>query len=274
MSRRIAGFVVAIVLALVGTLALVAYVSSAEQRALAGEELVDVYVVGTSIPSGTAAEDIVDQLTVEQVPVKVRAMGAVGNLTAVAGLVTAVDLVPGEQLLAERFVERSELTYRDAGIEVPDEMVEVTVEIEAQRAVGGLLEGGQTVAVFASFGPFDLSRTVVDVDGETVPLPSSVANDLDGDTSSSTDLLLHKVLVTAVQEPAGSRPEEEGQRLTTAPEATVFVTLAVHPFDAERLVFTAEFGSIWLAIERETAPASDEPGQTRGSVLLDRADVR
>jgi Flp pilus assembly protein CpaB len=115
---------------------------------------------------------------------------------------------------------------------------------------------------------------VVDVDGETVPLPSSVASDLDGSTSTSTDLLLHKVLVTAVQVPAGSRPEDEEQRLTTAPEATVFVTLAVHPFDAERLVFTAEFGSIWLAVERETVPDGDEPGQTRGSVLLDGADVQ
>ena len=50
----------------------------------------------------------------------------------------------------------------------------------------------------------------------------------------------------------------------------MFVTLAVAPFDAERLVFSAEFGTLWLAIERETVPDTDEPGQTRGSVLLDR----
>jgi pilus assembly protein CpaB len=273
-SRRIAGFVAAIVLALVGTVALVAYVNTAEQRALAGEELVDVYVVGTAIPSGTAAQDIVDHVTVEQVPVKVRASGAVGSLHALSGQVAAIDLVPGEQLVAERFVERSELAHREVGIEVPEEMVEVSIELDGQRAVGGLLEAGQTVAVFASFDPFEHSRTVVDVDGEAVPLPSSVAGDLEGSTSRSTDLLLHKVLITAVQAPSGSRPDDEEQRLTTAPDAPVLVTLAVHPFDAERLVFTAEFGTIWLAMERATVPDTSVPGQTRGSVLLDRAEAR
>ncbi|MDH3679710.1 MAG: RcpC/CpaB family pilus assembly protein [Acidimicrobiia bacterium] len=274
MSRRIAGFVVAILLAVVGTVALVAYVGSAEQRALAGEELVEVYVVSTAIASGTSVEDIEDRVIVERVPVKVRATGAVDSLPALAGQVATVDLMPGEQLVASRFGQRTEFADREVGIDVPDDMVEVTVELDAQRAVGGLLEAGQTVAVFASFDPFQLSRTVVDVDGETVPLPSSVAEDLDGSTSNSTDLLLHKVLVTAVQEPAGRGPVENQQRLTTSPEETVFVTLAVAPFDAERLVFTAEFGNIWLAIERETVPDTDEPGQTRGSVLLDQVSAR
>ena len=268
MTKRIAGFLIAIVLALIGTVALVAYVATAEQRALAGEELIEVYVVRAPISSGTAAEDVEGYVTVEQVPLKVRASGAVDNLPALAGQVAAVDLMPGEQLLAGRFVQRSEFADRELGIEIPEDMIEVTVELDAQRAIGGLLEAGQTVAVFASFDPFRLSRTVVDVNGETVPLPSSVADDIEGSTSNTTDLLLRKILVTAVQEPAG-RQSEEDQRLTTAPKATVFVTLAVAPFDAERVVFTAEFGSIWLAIERETVPDGDEPGQTRGSVLLE-----
>ncbi len=50
----------------------------------------------------------------------------------------------------------------------------------------------------------------------------------------------------------------------------MLVTLALPPFDAERLIFTAEFGNIWLAIERETVPDGNEPGQSIGSVLLDR----
>lgn len=273
MSRRFAGFVLAILLATIGTVSLVAYVSSAEERALAGEELVEVYVVSTAIASGTAAEDIEDRVAVERVPVKVQASGAVDSLPALAGQVTTVDLMPGEQLVAGRFGQRSAFADREVGIDVPEDMVEVTIELDPQRAVGGLLEAGQTVAVFASFDPFRLSRTVVDVNGETVPLPSAVAEDLEGSTSNTTDLLFHKVLVTAVQDADGRR-ENTDQRLTTAPDGTVFVTLAVSSFDAERLVFTAEFGNIWLAIERETVPDGDEPGQTRGSVLLDGVGVR
>lgn len=277
MTRRILGIITAILLALGGTAALATYVSSAEQRALAGEDLVEVYVVSTLIPGGTAAEDIEDRLVVERIPVKIRAQGAVESLAGLAGLVSAVDLLPGEQLVTGRFIQRSEFADREVGIDVPEDMVEVTVELDPQRANGGLLEAGQTVAVLASFKPFRLSQTVVPIDGEVVPIPSAVGDDVEGATPNSTDLLLRKVLVTAVQERSGSSsspPVDDDERLTVAPDGSVFVTLAVAPFDAERLVFTAEFGNMWLAIERETVPEADEPGQTRGSVLFDRAGPR
>ncbi len=270
MSRRITGMIVAIVLAVVGTIALVAYVSSAEQRALAGEKLVEVYVVSSPIAGGTAVEELDAFVTVERVPVKVRVEGAVDNLRSLAGYVAAVDLIPGEQLVAARFVQRSEFSDRALGIDVPSDMVEITVELEAERANGGLLAAGQTVAVFASFDPFQLSQTVIPVDGEAVPLPSAVAGEVEGSTPNTTDLILRKVLVTAVQERQVQAFEDDSQRLTVAPEGTVFVTLAVTPFNAERLVFTAEFGELWLGVDRETVPDIGAPGQTRGSVILDR----
>lgn len=274
MSRKIIGIVVAFVLAVVGTISLVAYVASAENRALAGEELVQVYVVTSAVPAGTPAEDLDDFVTVEEIPAKVRATGAVESLPALAGRVTAVDLVPGEQLVDTRLVERAAFTDREAGVTVPDDMVEVTIKLDPQRAVGGLLEPGQTVAVFSSFEPFDLSSAVVNVDGKEVALPQAVAAEVDGKTPNSTDLILHKVLVTAVQmvqdqAAIGVDPATDGEevdRLTTAPNDEVYVTLAVTPFDAERLVFTAEFGQVWLGAERDTVSDDADPVQTRGSV--------
>jgi pilus assembly protein CpaB len=276
MSRRIVGIVAAVLLALLGTVALVAYVGNAEERALAGEELVEVYVVTTPVASGTPAEELDSSVAVEQVPTKVKAFGAVASLPALAGQVAAVDLVPGEQLVETRFVERSEFADREVGIEIPEDMIEVTIELDPQRAVGGLLEPGQSVAVLASFDPFQLTATVVEVDGEEVPLPAAVAEEVAGSTPNSTDILLRKVLVTAVQEPDARsfNNDEQPDRLTTAPEDTVFVTLAVSPFDAERLVFTAEFGYVWLAVDRETVPETDDPIQTRGSVYLDEVTVQ
>ncbi len=273
--RRLLGFMAAILLAAIGTVVLVLYVSSAEQRALAGEELVEVYVVEATVPSGTPAESIERFVAVEQVPVKVRAQGAVDNLASLAGRVAAVDLLPGEQLVDGRFVDRSDFAERPTGIDVPDDLIEVTVELAAQRAIGGLVEPGQTVAVFASFDPFQLTSTVVPVDGEIVPVPAAVAGDIEGSTPNSTDLLLRKILVTAVQmqaapAPSDDDPDAQDRRLSTPVDGTVFVTLAVDPFDAERLIFTAEFGNVWLASERETVPDFNPPGQSRGSVLVDR----
>lgn len=268
MSRRVSALLAALVLAVGGTIALVAYVATVEDRALAGERLVEVLVVAEPVTAGTPVEALGDLLTVERVPVKVRADGALADLDGLDGRVAAVDLVPGEQLMASRLVARTALSDREIGIDVPEDLVELTIELPGQRAVGGLLTPGQTVAVIASFDPFQLSETVIDVDGLPIPLPSAVGDGGAASTPNSTDLLLRKVLVTAVQEREGSR-SAEGDRLTDAPDESVFVTMAVDPYDAERLVFAAEFGSLWLAVERETVPELPTPGQTRGSVLIE-----
>lgn len=270
MNRKIIGVVTALVLALVGTVALVAYVSTAEDRALEGEELVEVYVVTDRIPAGTPGAEIDEFVAIEQVPVKVQAAGAVDNLPSIANRVAAVDLLPGEQLLDTRFVAPADVTDRAAGVVVPEDLVEITIQLEPARAIGGLVEPGQEVAVFASFEPFDLAPSVVTVDGEEVALPDAVAVEVEGKTPNSTDTILRRVLVTAVQEAPdrtfSADEEEELSRVETAPIADLLVTLAVSPADAERIIFTAEFGLVWLALDSDGVPISPDPEQTRLSV--------
>ena len=271
MRRSVIGVLLALVLAGIGTVALVAYVTNAEERARAGEELVEVYVVDTLIPLGTPGEQIESAVRVEEVPAKVRPENTIENLASLAGLVAAVDLVPGEQLVSSRFVDRSGLVNREAGVDIPDDAVEVTISLDPERAVGGLLAPGDTVAVFASFEPFDLAANVVEIDGEEVALPDSVATEVEGKTPNTTDIILHQILVTAVQEErqVGISNDEDRDELRESPAGQLLVTLAVRPQDAERIVFTAEFGTLWLAIERSTVPDDDGPIQTRDLVYQD-----
>lgn len=276
MSKRVIGLLAAVVLALVGTVALVAFVAGAEERALEGEELVEVYVVSELIPGGTAGDDLEESVVVEEVPAKIRPDDAVDNLAALRGRVAAVDLQPGEQLLESRFVELDEFADRAVGVQIPDDMVEVTIALDPERAIGGLLEPGQTVAILASFEPFQLSATVVEIDGEEVALPAAVADSVEGATPNTTDIILRKVLVTAVQQEAnsslGSDEEDGTNRLSTAPDGSILVTLAVPPYDAERVVFTAEFGTLWLAVEREDVPELEDSIKTRGNVYDENDD--
>ncbi len=52
--------------------------------------------------------------------------------------------------------------------------------------------------------------------------------------------------------------DEAGNTNPDVPRAPgVLVTFAVQFGDAEQIVFTAEFGSIWLARESETTPEAD-----------------
>ena len=175
MRRKIIGAVAGLALASIGTFALVAYVNTAEDRALAGERTSDVLVVADKVQAGTPAADLADHVTTERLPAKAMADGAVNDLGDLRGLVTAVDLVPGEQVIADRFVAREDLGSTDA----PDGMLEVTVSLEPQRALGGMVVAGDTVGVIASFDPFQTGG------GATEP--------------NSTHLILHKVLVTRVQ---------------------------------------------------------------------------
>lgn len=268
MNRKLIGIGSAIVLAVVGTVGLVGYVSNAEDRALEGEELVEVYVVVRTIPAGTDGDEVEAFVAVEQIPVKVQALGAVSSLASLGGRVASIDLLPGEQLVAGRFVNRSDLTDRAVGVQVPDDLVEVTIQLDPAQAIGGLIDPGQHVAVFASFEPFELVPAVVEVDGEEIALPEAIASSVQGKTPNTTDIILRKILVTAVQRVTIRSAGGEGDtsRFDTAPEDALLVTLAVDPHDAERLVFTAEFGLLWLAIDRESVPEVSDPAQSRESI--------
>ncbi len=257
-SRRILGLVAAVVLALVGTIAIVAYVNGAENRAQAGEELVKVLVVKDTVPAGTPAAELGDRVGSEKVSRKVMAEGAVASVKSLGDKVAGTTLIAGEQLIDSRFVAKSNYSATGADVQVPPGLLRTTIALDPQRVVGGVLTPGARVAVLASFDPSTNStgRTVV-VDGAEV---------LDGKTQgSATRILLHKVLVTNVQltgdvnsnENTSSEPTADTAKPGEAPTSQLLVTLALDPAATERLVFSQEFGRIWLSIE--PTDANDAP---------------
>ena len=238
MNRRVIGLLASVALAAVGTLVLVVYVRSAEARALEGERLVEVLVVAEPIEAGTRAADATDAVIRQEVPAKVRVDGAVDDLDQLEGLVAAIDLLPGEQLVRDRFVAPN-VAQRGS---VPPGLLEVTLSLDAARALGGRLITGDTVGVVGSFEG---------VEGSAV-----------------TSFILHKVLVTAVQLDVNSADSvEDEDEETVFPNGNLLVTLAVDAPSAERLVFTAEHGTVWLTSEPTDAPESGTEVQTYGTVM-------
>ena len=102
--RRILGILIAFVLATVGTIALVGYVQSAKDKAVAEEALVDVYVVDQLVPKGADSTTIMSSVSLEQIPARLMQTGAITDLEALGTDVAATDLQPGDQLLAARLV--------------------------------------------------------------------------------------------------------------------------------------------------------------------------
>jgi pilus assembly protein CpaB len=272
------GVAAALALAGLGTFALVRYVGSAEERALEGQEAVEVLVVSETVPAGTPAESIGDRVAVEMIPASVQVSGSVASLADVRNQVTAVELMPGEQVTSARFVA-PETFEESQEVEVPEGLVEVTVSLSPDRAVGGALLPGDQVAVFASFEPFEANGVIVE--GEEGEEGEEEVVAIEGDDTvkspNSTHIIIHKVIVTNVQvetlpaeeETEGESTDDSGPEL--APTGNLLVTLGVDPAQAERLVFTAEFGMVWLGHEDDQASEDGTRIQSRGTIYDDVA---
>ena len=111
----------------------------------------------------------------QRVPEKVRSEGAITDLDEVKGLVTATDLVAGEVLLKDRFASPGQVTKGVGEVKVPRGSMEVTLSLEPQKAVGGLIKPGDRVVVIGT--------------------PGSSASD----AGLPAGVLAHQVLVTNVQ---------------------------------------------------------------------------
>lgn len=227
------------IVAIIGTVLLVSYVQNADKRALADTETETVYVVEKAIAAGTGVDKMADAVVKKEVPKLAIAAAAVTDLSDVDQKVTAVALMPGEQLLSTRLVD-ADAYLGPSRVQVPAGMQELTLKLPIERVVGGKITAGDTVGVFLS-------------------VEDSSAK------SGGTQLTFHKVLVTAAQFSNGSAaksqdaPVEEEKsagalaKKTDSSDGTYLITLARNSADAERIVFATEFGSVYLSKEPANA---------------------
>ena len=240
MKSRLLGGLAALLLAVIGAILLFVYVQGASARAQAGLEPVNVLVVTESIPAGTKAAELAGKTRVASIPKSAVPDGALANLDQQDGKVTAVALEPGEQLLAGRLVDPKELV--PGTVPVPAGLEEITLLMSPERIVGGRLEAGDKVTIYSSFDKPD----------------------------GQTGLLFHDVLVTAVQKaPSTAKTNTSSGSSEPAvdmPNGSAFITFARSDADAAKLVFTAEYGKLWLAKQNDATVTSTPPVTTFGGL--------
>ncbi|MGO4856121.1 Flp pilus assembly protein CpaB [Arthrobacter sp. 2MCAF14] len=243
MKTRLLGGIVALVLAVVGTLLLVSYVQGAEARAQRDLQPVDVLVVQSQIPSGATADSIKTAVKLVSLPQASVPNGALKSLDGLQGKVAATDLLPGEALLGARLVDPNTLAA-PGSVPVPPGMQEISVQLEAQRVIGGRIQAGDTVGVIVLFA--------------------------DGAAGETAQQVFHKVLVTSVQradsKPSTTTQDPKTQANTQLPSGSLLVTVARNDVDSAKIALAAQFGTIWL---------TKEPTSTTESVptVVKKADV-
>lgn len=237
-SRMLAG-VSAVVLAIIGAVLIVTYAQGADQRAMKDMDPTGVMVVTKAVPAGASLDTVKASVTLQQVPATAVSKTALKNLDDSAGKVAAVDLVPGEQLLAERLVDPKDVKSSGA-VKVPAGLQEITFELEAKRVVGGRIEAGDHVGIGFSFGA-----------GADKTKPGE----------GTTQLTLRKVLVTAVQrapQPSAKPTDGTNPQDTTLPQGSFMVTVAVNDIDATKIIYSSNNGDLWLT--KEPLDAQDNGG--------------
>lgn len=248
MGRRALALIIATIVALIGVVALFAYVKSADRRAVAEQEPTQVWVTTEQVPAGTTLKQAVDSDMMKQTTVAEKGAPS-GALKTVndenQSLVAVTDLAPGEFVLASRF---GQTPQGEKAIEVPKGMVAVSVELSDPARVGEFVTPGSHIVIYDTYLP---------------------AGQADQGGSGRTSVLLDDVLVIGMgttslgpTQPQDGNSQDNQQ--SDARTSSFLVTVAVTPEDSVSLVHGINTGTLYAGLRgpeadlRNLKPVDDQ----------------
>ncbi len=243
MARRSVLLIVALVIALLGTMLIVLYVKGIDARATAGQEMVEVLTASATIDSGesTMAAQEGGKFEKKQIRSTDLVAGALTSTSSITDKVALGTIYPGEQILSAKFGDISD----SDGLVIPDDKLAVSVELTDPERVAGFVNPGSQVAVFFSGEP-----SIRKPDGSDEELPPV------------TRLLLAKVTVIGVGTTSVSSKTtttEQGAEVVEQVPSTI-LTLAVNQKEAEKVIYAARNTDVSFALLNKQTKVSDGPG--------------
>lgn len=234
MGRRVLVVLAAVVVALIGVVAVVVYAQGADTRAVADQQPRTVFIAAKLVPAGTtAAEAVATGLMVPtQVAAKGLPLGALSTVDAATGkLLALTDIAPGEFVTASRF---GTTPLGQKAIQVPDGQVAISLALSDPARVGAFVSPGSHIVIYDTYVP------PVAAAGATAAAAAAVA-------TKQTRVLLDDVLVIAMGSttltPAAAT---DGQAQAAA--AGALVTVALPPALAAKLVHGIQTGTLYAGL--------------------------
>ncbi|MFN2526082.1 MAG: Flp pilus assembly protein CpaB [Actinomycetota bacterium] len=226
------GIVTAGVLAVIATLAVLAYVRGVEESSGGSGPRVEVIVAKEDILAGADLDELIQggAFTTNLVPEDALVDEAVTSLSQLAGRQASAAILAGEQVTLARIQGVGALPGGALGI--PEGFQAVTLPLEASRVVGGAVLRGDRVTVYATF-----------------------------DRTNTTVTLVPEAQVLRVNEPS-----QDGGIGGGAGGETL-ITLALTAEDAQKAVFAFEQGSVWLGLLPPGASGTQRPPINVAAVL-------
>jgi len=232
--KRVLVFVAALLMALIGTGSVWAYVSRADARAVSDQSPLTVLVADSLIAAGTTAADAKELVSSKQVPQAVVPRGALTSLGSISNDTANGDIYPGQILLRAQFGTPVALT---GALSIPTNKVAISVELFDKERVAGFVQPGSDVAIY-------------------------VIKDYDKPTAL-TRLLIRRATVLAVGPTAAkgkANTDNAGKNGGGGPVLTTVLTVAVSIVEGESIAHSSTIGRIYFALLSKKSDTSGSAG--------------
>lgn len=239
MDRRKGLLVAAAVIAVLGTLLVVAYVRSANSRAADQYHAVKVLRVVKQIDQGetVAAAQAAGAISLGDVAQNSLITGALTDLSTISSDVALTTLYPGEQVVAAKFGTSTAST----ALTIPKGMIAISVSLTDPTRVASFVNPGNAVAVFL--------------------------NGTAGKGGSYSRMLLPKVQVIAVGSTSTLPNQSTNPAQTTPSLPSTLLTFAVSQQQAEKIFFAESQGTLSLGLLNGQSQVTPDPGITAANLF-------
>jgi Flp pilus assembly protein CpaB len=258
MKRRIGLIVLAIVLALVGTVAVYSYAHNADKRAVDATRSTNVLYANKQIPAGTTWGDAVkgDYFTQEKVPVDAAPSTAVADTaeSIPADEVATGAIASGQIVVRQMFGAKTAST---GILAIPKGKMAVSVTLPANADVAGFVQSGSQVAIYSTF-------KLNNAQGSTVPKGGATGG---GTDVYATKMLLPRVDVIATSQDAPSDLNGGKSSTNNTSPSNLLVTMALSQADAERMILAQQIGQLYLALLSDSSVTAADGGVVNAAIF-------
>jgi len=282
MKLRIILVIIAIIIAAGAVFGVITYINSIKASFEEGVETVEVLVAAQNIPKEIAVEDLISAGMVETkgIPKVYLAEGVLTSLDEYKGYVVAAPINKGEQITTTNFIRPEELGL---AFIVPDGMIAVSIPFNEIIGVSNLIDVGDRVNIIATFFPeeeLSIGSLPAVEEGQpeeevkdtgTEEVSAGVKKDTTKTLLWNIEVLYIGTRIATADETGETGGIFGGQQETDAGSIEInTVTLAVTPEDSEKLVFSEETGSVWLALVPTDGIEEEETdGATMENIFID-----
>jgi pilus assembly protein CpaB len=294
MKVRILLLILAIIFGLAAVFGVMFYVNNLRATLEKEGEKIDVLVATQDISKDTLVEEIISKKLVEvkKIPLRYVVTGYMVSLDKYQDYFVSNQISKGEQITPVKFIKPSDITF---SFEVPKGMVGISIPFNEVVGVSNLLTVGDRVNVIATFQPEQQQQAqqqaTSDQTADTSGTQNNTAGNGNGGAASGNDyssgnpsavvtdttktvlwnieILYIGVKVTIDELSAKNNGLLSSSESSKEPVEIKTVTLAVTPEQAEKLVFSEELGTVWLALlPVGGVEETDMPGRTLDNIFI------